>query len=337
MTTPKLMAASKDDDAETVTQLLAQGLSPDAANGIGQTSLHVAAIWGNLAVARVLLDAGASANAVNQFGATPLHFAAQNKRVEMAKLLLERGADTQAQSGNGNRPFEMAEGELRALLGGPSNAMHRAVKSHDLDGLQALLVEGVDVMELDDGGRTPMHLAALAAVVESEAGAGAGMGALTMLLEAARGGGDGVATAACGVLDGGGLSPLHVLVGAGHLPGAALLLKAGASPNGASHARDDEYRSGQWSRQTAEGREALASEDRTALHVALEATPPLQAMVALLLAHAADPNARDLERFTPLHLALGTEELEQQLDLAEVTRGCSLLRGVAWPRSCRAP
>ena len=69
------------------------------------------------------------------------------------------------------------------------------------------------------------------------------------------------------------------------------------------------------------GREALASEDRTALHVALEATPPLEAMVALLLAHAADPNARDLERFTPLHLALGTEELEQQLDLAEVTRG----------------
>ena len=82
MTTPKLMAASKDDDAETVTQLLAQGLSPDAANGIGQTSLHVASIWGNLAVARVLLDAGASVNVVNQFGATPLHFAAQNSRLD---------------------------------------------------------------------------------------------------------------------------------------------------------------------------------------------------------------------------------------------------------------
>ena len=78
----------------------------------------MAAIWGNVAVARVLLDAGASINVANQFGATPLHFAAQNKRVEMAKLLLEYGADTQARGGNGDvRPYEMAEGELRALLG----------------------------------------------------------------------------------------------------------------------------------------------------------------------------------------------------------------------------
>ena len=74
------------------------------------------------------------------------------------------------------------------------------------------------------------------------------------------------------------MSPLHVLVGAGHVAGTTLLLKAGASPNGVSHSNDETYRlSGQWGKQTAEGSTApLPTEDRTALHVALEAEPPLE-------------------------------------------------------------
>ena len=35
------------------------------------------------------------------------------------------------------------------------------------------------------------------------------------------------------------MSPLHVLVGAGHVAGTTLLLKAGASPNGVSHSNDE--------------------------------------------------------------------------------------------------
>ena len=163
MSTPKLMSASKDDDVQTVTRLLAQGLSPDLANGIGQTSLHVAAIWGNVAVARVLLDAGASVNVANQFGATPLHFAAQNRRVEMAKLLLDYGADTQARGGNGDvRPYEMAEGELRALLGGPSNELHAAIQQELAGG------EREDAAALSEGRRHQRLklLAVLTATIE---------------------------------------------------------------------------------------------------------------------------------------------------------------------------
>ena len=51
----------------------------------------------------------------------------------------------------------------------------------------------------------------------------------------------------------------------------ALLLDAGADPDVACHAREDTYRSGNWSRQTAGGKEALESADRAALHMAVEA------------------------------------------------------------------
>lgn len=71
------------------------------ANGVGQTALHVACLWGNIDVAKVLVKSGAAVNAVNNFsGAAPIHCAATenergNKegRSECIKLLVEAGAD----------------------------------------------------------------------------------------------------------------------------------------------------------------------------------------------------------------------------------------------------
>lgn len=48
-------------------------------NQIGQTALHVAALWGNCDALRALLDLGADANVQNMTGSTPLHFAAGAK------------------------------------------------------------------------------------------------------------------------------------------------------------------------------------------------------------------------------------------------------------------
>jgi len=41
----------------------------------------------------------------------------------------------------------------------PTQSLHRAAASGDIDGLKAVLVQGVDIDAKDDGGRTPLHLA----------------------------------------------------------------------------------------------------------------------------------------------------------------------------------
>ncbi|MCW5612516.1 MAG: ankyrin repeat domain-containing protein [Rubrivivax sp.] len=127
------------DDAGTVAQLLARGFDPNAANEKGdlalvmalrdgspkvaevllahpelkvdavnasdENALMMAALRGNLAVARRLLDRGA---AVNRPGWTPLHYAASGPESRMVALLLDRGARIDAAAPNGNTPLMMA-------------------------------------------------------------------------------------------------------------------------------------------------------------------------------------------------------------------------------------
>ena len=93
-------------------------------------------------------------NVANESGATPLHFAARKDNIETVKLLLAHGANKKARAGNGAMPWEGASSETRVLCGGPSNAMHAAVKAQDLPQLKALLAdEANDIIELDARGR----------------------------------------------------------------------------------------------------------------------------------------------------------------------------------------
>lgn len=48
-------------------------------NQIGQTALHVAALWGHVEAIEALLELGAEVDVQNCGGATPLHFAAMAK------------------------------------------------------------------------------------------------------------------------------------------------------------------------------------------------------------------------------------------------------------------
>lgn len=91
----------------------------------GFTALHLAAYFGGLESARVLLERGADvgAEARNEelaHGVTPLHSAAAARQLELARLLLDHGADPNARSPQGHTPLEAAlaneDDDLAALL-----------------------------------------------------------------------------------------------------------------------------------------------------------------------------------------------------------------------------
>jgi len=90
--------------------------SPD-----GWTPLHLAAFFGQLEAARILLDGGAEVDARSRserFGRqnTPLHAAAANRQIDVARLLIERGADINAKDGSGFTPLGLAAGAHNDLL-----------------------------------------------------------------------------------------------------------------------------------------------------------------------------------------------------------------------------
>lgn len=93
--------------ADKVVQALLQhpDTKPDAANAAGETPLMMAALRGNLAAMRALLDKGVPAQ---REGWSPLHYAATGPSADAVQLLLDRGATIDARSPNGSTPLMMA-------------------------------------------------------------------------------------------------------------------------------------------------------------------------------------------------------------------------------------
>ena len=99
--------------------LLAKGADPEsvATNGTLLRPLHSAAAGGHPVIAHLLLDRGADIEAAQAGGVRPLHSAAHRNDIAMVRLLLERGADPAAPTDDGRTASDLAtEPTVLALL-----------------------------------------------------------------------------------------------------------------------------------------------------------------------------------------------------------------------------
>jgi ankyrin repeat protein len=126
----------------------------------GFTTLHIAASFGQLEAARLLLGRGADPNAValNECRMTPLHSAVTAKHRDTASLLLALGASPNSVQHGGVTP------------------LHIAAQDGDEAIVDMLLLRGADPTRKNDAGKTAIDLAAenghaaLAGLLRSQAG-----------------------------------------------------------------------------------------------------------------------------------------------------------------------
>ena len=95
---------------DLATVLLDRGARMEArsTNGMKNTPLHAAAAGGRIALVLLLVERGADVNARQEGGWTALHSAAQAGNREMAEVLLAHGADINTRAGNGQSALDLA-------------------------------------------------------------------------------------------------------------------------------------------------------------------------------------------------------------------------------------
>ena len=289
--------AAANADAAVVALLLEAGADVNARNGNGTTPLHRAAETGIPATVRLLLEAGADTHVLAGYGHTPLHSAARNGRSEIVAALLAAGADVNAGTGGYGTPLFDAVYDQR----GTREATEATIN--------ALLDAGADVNAADSFGETPLlaslgfpdprgpaadlPLRLLALGADPNAGNAWGR---TPLFKAADNEQPSVVRALLEAgadphaLSDGGESPLHNAAAFSIPEVITLLAKAGVDVNG------------------------LNDDARAPLHLAVSSIghhgspgapeePRWRARTFALLDAGADPNVRNGQGDTPLHLS----------------------------------
>jgi cell wall assembly regulator SMI1 len=94
----ELTAAAMNGDIARVRRLLDAGMPVDAING-EETALALAAREGQIGTVSLLLDRGADPNRKTGYGQTPIEYAAQFGNTDVVRLLLDRGTRLRTRDG----------------------------------------------------------------------------------------------------------------------------------------------------------------------------------------------------------------------------------------------
>lgn len=213
---PPLHIAVRKSLSTALTLLLQAGADPNLENDSGETPLHVAVRAGDASVVRALLEVGADPYRGDKYGRSPLHHAVSEGNAEAAEILLEVGADPNRRSIRSLFDFErVAEQKSESEDDGGQTPLHVAADAGAVSIAKKLLRSGANPNsrgEYDQ--RTPLHSAAVRG----------NDGIVEALL-------NGPNSADPNQVNKNGEVPLHGAVREGNREVISLLLKAGADPD----------------------------------------------------------------------------------------------------------
>ncbi|XP_061564885.1 ankyrin-3-like isoform X8 [Cololabis saira] len=363
---PALHIAARKDDTKAAALLLQNDHNADVESKMmvnrttesGFTPLHIAAHYGNINVATLLLNRGAAVDFKARNDITPLHVASKRGNSNMVRLLLERGGKIDARTKDGLTPLHCGarsghEQVLELLLdrGAPIlsktknglSPLHMATQGDHLNCVQLLLHHDVPVDDVTNDYLTALHVAAhcghykvAKVIVDKKANPNAkALNGFTPLHIACKKNRVKVMElllkhgASIQAVTESGLTPIHVAAFMGHENIVHQLIHHGASPN-TSNVRGETAlhmaaRAGQsdvirYLVQNGARVDAKAKDDQTPLHISSRLGK--QDIVQLLLSNGACPDATTHSGYTPLHLA--AREGHRDVAAALLEHGASL-------------
>ncbi|XP_060950539.1 ankyrin-3-like [Limanda limanda] len=344
---PALHIAARKDDTKAAALLLQTDHNADVESKMmvnrttesGFTPLHIAAHYGNINVATLLLNRGAAVDFKARNDITPMHVASKRGNGNMVRLLLERGGKIDARTKDGLTPLhcgarsgheqvvEMLLDRGAPILSKTKNGLsplHMATQGDHLNCVQLLLHHEVPVDDVTNDYLTALHVAAhcghykvAKVIVDKKANPNAkALNGFTPLHIACKKNRVKVMElllkhgASIQAVTESGLTPIHVAAFMGHENIVHQLINHGASPN-TSNVRGETAlhmaaRAGQsnvvrYLVQNGARVDAKAKDDQTPLHISSRLGK--QDIILQLLANGAHPDATTSSGYTPLHLA----------------------------------